>query len=149
MAGVGSWGTNTVVFMASGGVRFQSSTPGTANHMVQWKPGDASWQFSSDRTLKEGIVPVDVEAVLDGVSAIPVAQWRFKGSQRVHIGVMAQDFHASFPLAGSEETMMDSADLHGVSMAAIQALHAELKAERARNAALEARLEALEQRLGQ
>jgi hypothetical protein len=45
--------------------------------------------------------------------------------------------------------MMDSADLHGVSMAAIQALHAELKAEQAKNAALEARLEAVEKRLGQ
>jgi hypothetical protein len=146
--GVGSWGTNTVVFMASGGVRFQSSTPGMANHRVEWKPGDGGWSYSSDRNLKEGIEPVDAREVLDRVDTVPVARWRFKGSERVHIGVMAQDFAAAFPLPGQEATLLDSADLHGVSLAAIQALHAQLKAEQARNAALEARLEALEKRLG-
>jgi hypothetical protein len=145
--GTGSWGTNTVTFMASGGVRFQSATAGLSNHRVQWKPGDASWTFSSDRNLKEGIEPVDKQEVLSRLSEIPVARWRFKGSERVHIGVMAQDFHGQFPLPGSEATMIDSADLHGVSMAALQALHEQLKAEQQKNAALEARLEALEKRL--
>ena len=145
--GTGSWGTNTVTFMASGGVRFQSATAGLSNHRVQWKPGDATWTFSSDRNLKEGIEPVDKQEVLSRLSEIPVARWRFKGSERVHIGVMAQDFHGQFPLPGSEATMIDSADLHGVSMAALQALHEQLKAEQQKNAALEARLEALEKRL--
>ncbi len=73
--------------------------------------------------------------------------WRYKGYTRAHIGVMAQDFHAAFPLEGSTDTMIDAGDLQGVSLAAIQGLHAELKAERTRNDALEARIKALEEAL--
>jgi hypothetical protein len=144
--GASSWGANTMTFMASGGVRFQSSTPVSANHQVQWKPGDASWQFSSDRNLKDGIEPVDAQAILEKVAEMPVAMWRFKGHEREHIGVMAQDFHKEFPLNGSDPTLLDSADLHGVSLAAIQALNRALQDERRKNEALEARLKALEAR---
>ena len=145
--GVGSWGANTVVFKANGGVRFQSDTPVTAGHRVEWKPGDTAWNFSSDRNLKEGFAPVDGRAALEKVASMPMSTWRYKGYNRAHIGVMAQDFYAAFPLEGSTETMIDSGDLQGVSLAAIQGLHAELKAERARNDALEARLKALEEAL--
>jgi hypothetical protein len=144
---VGSWGANTVVFKANGGVRFQSDAPATANNRVQWVPGDASWQFSSDRNLKEGFAPVDSRAALEKVAALPMTTWRYKGYSRAHMGVMAQDFHAAFPLAGASDTMIDSADLQGASLAAIQGLHAELKTERARNDALEARIKALEEAL--
>jgi|GEM_PF-4211244 len=140
----GSWGSNTVLFRASGGVRFESATPGAANHRVEWKPGDGAWLFSSDRALKEDLAPVDSAAVLERVASLPVYEWNFRGSDRRHIGVMAQDFHACFPLAGAEETMLDSADLHGVTLAAVQGLYEALKAERARADALEARLLRLE-----
>jgi hypothetical protein len=146
-AGVGSWGTNTVMFMANGGVRFQSSTPLVAGHRVQWKPGDASWQFSSDRNLKEGLAPIDGQDVLERVAELPVFQWQFKGSDRVHIGVMAQDFYAAFPFPGAEETLIDSADQQGVTLGAVQALYEKVKVEQSRNAALEVRLDALEKRL--
>ncbi len=145
--GVGSWGSNTMLFMASGGVRFQSGTPSTTNNRVQWVPGDASWQFSSDRNLKEGFVPVDSRAALEKVAALPMTTWHYKGYSRTHIGVMAQDFYAAFPLEGASDTMIDSADLQGASLAAIKGLHAELKAERARNDVLEARIKALEEAL--
>ena len=126
-----------MTFKANGGVRFQSDSPGQANHRVQWVPGDSSWQFSSDRNLKEGFSPVDPRAVLEKVAALPVQSWRFKGYSRAHVGVMAQDFHAAFPLDGASETMIDSADLQGISLAAIQGLYAELQEARARIRVLE------------
>lgn len=147
--GAGSWGANTVLFQANGGVRFQSSAPIGTNQRVQWVPGGSSWAFSSDRNLKEGFIPVDPRAVLEKVVGLPVSTWRFKGYDRVHMGVMAQDFYAAFPFEGAEETMIDSADLQGVTLGAVQGLYEELQAEKARNDALEARIRQLEERLGE
>lgn len=144
ITGVGSWGANTVIFKANGGMRIQSDTPATANHRIQWVPGDSGWQVTSDRNMKEGFAPVDRHAALEKVAALPLTTWRYKGYGRTHIGVMAQDFYSAFPLEGATDTMIDSSDLQGASLGAIQGLHAELKAERARNDALEARVKALE-----
>ncbi|MFO7536209.1 MAG: tail fiber domain-containing protein [Kiritimatiellia bacterium] len=147
--GAGSWGPNTVLFQANGGVRFQSTTPDLlTDQRVQWVPGSAAWAFSSDRNLKEGFEPVDARAVLAKVAGLPITTWRFKGYNRTHIGTMAQDFHAAFPFEGAEETMVDSSDLQGVTLSALQGLYGELQAEKARNDALEARLRKLEERLG-
>jgi hypothetical protein len=148
--GAGSWGPNTVLFQANGGVRFQSTTPELlTDQRVQWTPGSAAWSFSSDRNLKEGFEPVDARAVLAKVAGLPITTWHFKGYTRAHIGPMAQDFFAAFPFEGAEETMIDSADLQGVTLSALQGLYEELQAEKARNDALEARLLKLEERLGE
>ncbi len=140
---------NEVTFRCLGGVRFLSGSGG-ANQMVAWAPGSSSWSFSSDRNLKENFQPVDAEDVLEKVSRLPVAEWNFKGYPLKHIGPMAQDFHALFPLGGSE-TMIDSGDLQGVALAAIQGLHESLREKgeeistlKKQNATLEARLAVLE-----
>src|SRR5262249_46729511 len=85
--------TDQVSFRCLGGVRFTSASGGV-NQTVSWAPGSASWSFSSDRTLKEGIAPVDVEAVLEKVTSLPISEWNYTGYSQRHIGAMAQDFHA-------------------------------------------------------
>ncbi len=138
---------NEVSFRCAGGVRFTSGSGGT-NQTVAWVPGSASWSFSSDRNLKEGVKAVDAQSVLEKVSRLPVAQWNYIGYPQQHIGPMAQDFHALFPLNDSETTLND-ADLHGVALAAIQGLNQKVEEEvtvlRAENAELKQRLEKLEQ----
>jgi hypothetical protein len=122
--------TDSVSFRCQGGVRFTSGSGG-ANQTVSWLPGFVSWSFSSDRNLKEGLTDVNTREVLDKVSRLPMSEWNFKGHSQRHIGPMAQDFHALFPL-NENDKMIDSGDLQGVALAAIQGLNekVEVRSER-------------------
>jgi small-conductance mechanosensitive channel len=78
-------------------------------------------------------------------------KWSYQGYPERHIGAMAQDFHALFPLNPDDKSLND-ADLHGVTLAAIQGLNqklderdAEIQTLRQQNETLEKRLERLEQ----
>jgi trimeric autotransporter adhesin len=142
-----STANDQVSFRCQGGVRFTSGS-GAANQTVSWTPGNGGWSFSSDRNLKDHLEPVDVQAVLEKVSRLPIMEWNYKDYPQRHIGAMAQDFHSSFPLNNNDK-MLNDADLHGVALAAIQGLNQKMEAEnaalRAENADLKARLDRLEQ----
>ena len=139
---VNSTAKDQVTFRCGGGVRFLSGGSG-ANQAVSWAPGDSSWTPSSDRNLKENFVEIDSKEVLERVSRLPITEWNFKGYALRHIGPVAQDFHFLFPLGGSD-TRIDSGDLQGVSLAAIQGLHELLREKDAKVSTLEARIAALE-----
>lgn len=102
----------------------------------------------SDRNAKTGFVDVDPAEVLRKVVALPITSWRYRkdGAEVRHVGPMAQDFHAAFGLWNSD-TMIFPLDASGVSMAAIQGLHARVVAAEAENEALRARLERLERQV--
>lgn len=102
----------------------------------------------SDRAMKTDFAAIDPADVLRRVVALPITSWRYRkdAPQVRHLGPMAQDFHAAFGLWDSD-TMIFPLDASGVSMAAIQALHARLAAAEAENEELRARLERLERRL--
>jgi hypothetical protein len=101
-----------------GGVAFFDSS----GQYVYWGPGEATWSFSSDRNLKDRIAPLEPESVLDKVAQLPVVEWSYKGFPQRHIGTMAQDFHALFPL-NDKDTLLNDSDLHGVELAAIKGLN--------------------------
>ena len=134
--------TDQVSFRCLGGVRFTTGS-GAANQTVGWTPGDGSWSFSSDRDLKEEFHPVNGSEVLEKVARLPISEWNYKGYSQRHIGAMAQDFHAAFPLNESTTTLND-ADLHGVALAAIQGLNEKVKEKDAKIGELEKRLSDLE-----
>jgi hypothetical protein len=113
--------------------------------------------LTSDRNAKENFQPVDNQAVLAKVAALPVTQWNYKTDKAgvQHIGPMAQDFQAAFKLDGNDDKHISVVDEGGVALAAIQGLNEKVegrsqKAEasieelKAENAALKQRLEALE-----
>jgi hypothetical protein len=143
---------NEVAFRASGGVRFTGASGGGGINTVSWTPGSASWSFTSDRNTKENFSFVDASAVLEKVAALPLHEWNYIGYGQRHIGPMAQDFHAAFPLNDSDTTL-NTADLQGVTLAAIQGLNQklteELRQREAENAELRQRLEKLEQLINQ
>ena len=136
---------NQVSFRCLSGVRFTSGT-GAANQTVSWTPGSASWSFSSDRNLKDRFAAVDSQSVLERVARLPLAEWSYQGYGQRHIGPMAQDFHALFPL-NDDDKMLDEADLHGVGLAAIQALNHKLHVTEQAVKAKDAEILSLEQRL--
>ncbi len=102
----------------------------------------------SDATTKEDLVPVDPEAVLQGVVGLPISTWSYIADDdgTVHLGPMAQDFYRTFGL-GPGETTISMVDTDGVALASVQALHARAQAAQARIAALEATVDAQAARL--
>jgi len=111
---------NEVYFRCKNGVFFADASGG-ASHVVTWNPGTASWQFASDRNLKDHIAAVDTDLVLNNLRQLPLAEWNYIGFKQRHIGPMAQDFHRVFPF-NDQDKMLNDADLHGVALAAIQGL---------------------------
>jgi hypothetical protein len=111
-----------------GGVTFSSGVAAT-NQNVVWTPGSASWSFTSDRDTKDRVARVDAQSVLEKVARIPINEWSYIGYGQRHIGPMAQDFHAQFPLNENDKALND-ADLHGVALAAIQGLNQKVEEQR-------------------
>ena len=66
------------------------------------------------------------------VASLPISEWNYIGYEQRHIGPMAQDFHAQFPLNDSDTTLND-ADLHGVALAAIQGLNEKVEVRSAKS----------------
>lgn len=104
--------------------------------------GAASWSCSSDRNLKEAIQAISPQTMLNKVLALPVTSWQFIGTNRRHIGPMAQDFRAAFGL-GADDKNITTSDVSGVALAAIQGLNQKLEAEKAKNKAKEVEIAAL------
>jgi hypothetical protein len=99
----------------------------------------------SSREIKTDIEPLDPQAALRQVAALPVARWSYKadGSAIRHLGPMAEDFHRAFGL-GADDRHIAPGDQAGVALLAVQGLN-QIVAEKDRQIAeLAARVERLE-----
>ena len=115
--------------------------------------GQVAFTASSDKTKKENFQPVDGEEVLGKIRGFELSSWNFIGhdpKEFRHYGPMAQDFFAAFGHDGvgqiGSETTINSGDLAGILMIAVQALEkrtAELKQKEAQIAALALKVEEL------
>jgi len=95
--------------------------------------GAVSFSSISDRNKKENFKPVDGAEVLEKIREIPVQSWNYIGHDPKgfrHYGPVAQDFFAAF---GHDEigtvgtpTTINSGDMQGILMIAIQALEKRL-----------------------
>lgn len=99
---------------------------------------------NSDRNRKTNISPVDGLEVLEKVLRLPIATWAYKEAGDVlHLGPMAQDFHAAFGL-GEKPTTIATIDTSGVALASIQALYKLIQQRDQEIEELRRRLESLE-----
>lgn len=127
----------------AGGAVLQVGTTGSNGNGALLTAG-GTWTNASSRTLKEGFVPVNPMEVLNKVTALPISTWTYIAStEGKHIGPMAEDFKDAFGMAGDGKSI-GTVDADGVALAAIQGLNQKLEAE---NAALKARLDAIEAKL--
>ena len=101
----------------------------------------------SDVNQKESFLAVDGEETLEKIRDLKLESWNYKRhdpEQFRHYGPTAQDFFAAFGHDGigtiGTETTINSGDMAGIMMIAIQALEA-------RNAALQQRIDGLEARM--
>jgi hypothetical protein len=119
------------------------NNPGTGKTLMLLTPAgltvNGTFVSTSDRNAKENFAPVDSADVLAKVAALPISRWSYKDDEQksAHIGPMAQDFHAAFHL-GEDDKHIATVDADGIALAAIQALHTQVKEKDARIAELEA-----------
>jgi hypothetical protein len=116
--------------------------------------GQVTLTASSDKTKKENFQPVDGEEVLGKIRGFELTSWNFIGhdpKEFRHYGPMAQDFFGAFGHDGvgqiGTETTINSGDIAGILMIAVQALEkrtVELKQKEAQIAVLESKVENLE-----
>ena len=132
---------NEFAVAATGGIAM--GTTRTFSNVCRLAPGGGSWACTSDRNVKVAFAEVDPESVLRKVLALPVQTWRFKTQPANvrHMGPMAQDFRAAFGL-GTDDKTITQVDVNGVTLAAIQGLHARLEAQLAQKDAAIAELTA-------
>jgi hypothetical protein len=127
---------NRFAARAAGGVYlYTRSDLGSGSYLPA---GSGSWTSVSDRNAKEDVNRVDCARVLEKVTSIPVATWRYKGEDPAirHMGPMAQDVYAAFALGDSEKAI-STVDADGMALAAIQALHERAKEQDAQIRELE------------
>ncbi len=105
---------------------------------------------NSDRETKTAITAVDPAEILDKVRGLPIATWQLKTDPDhvQHLGPMAQDFSAAFGL-GADDRHIALADLASVSLAAIQALYAEVQELKRENERQAEKIQALEANRGE
>ena len=133
---------------ASGGVYFYTNSDLTMGNYIA--ANTSGWQNISDRNLKDNITDVNAKNILIRLLEIPITAWNFKGENVSirHIGPMAQDFYAAFGL-GIEERSINSIDVDGVALAAIQGLYQLVREKDTRISQLESMLFSIGQRLSE
>ena len=143
---------NRWVARASGGVYFYTNSSLTTGSYLA--AGGNAWNAVSDRATKENLTPVDDQAILERLAALPLQEYNLKSQDPSirHLGPVAQDFYAAFGY-GESDRAINMEDADGVALAAIQGLYqmaqeqeAQIAAQRQRIDDLEARLAALEAR---
>ncbi len=134
----------TVVTFTANYVGIGNSAPTNKLMVGSARCDGMSWINASDRNAKENFQPVAGRDVLTKVAAMPISRWTYKESDgSVHLGPMAQDFHAAFGL-GADDKSIATVDADGVALAAIQGLNEVVKEKDAEIQALKCRLERLE-----
>jgi trimeric autotransporter adhesin len=114
-------------------------------------PGGTSWAILSDRNAKKNFAPVDGQAVLARLAAIPIEQWNYKWESDTgapNIGPMAQDFKAAF-YPGRDDKSISTLEFDGVELAAIQGLNQKLNSKDVEIQELKKQNNSLEKRLGE
>jgi hypothetical protein len=84
--------------------------------------GMAMGYFSSEK-MKTDNAPVDEDAVLQKVKALPVEEWRYNSGTQRHVGPYAEDVQKRF---GNDVApggqMIDAVSMNGINLAATKAL---------------------------
>lgn len=113
---------NQFVAGVSGGATFWSDA--ARSFGVNLPAGGNAWAAVCDRKLKENFQPLNNIDILNKVTTLPLFAYNMIGADpsMVYLGPVAQDWHTLFP-SGKDPLRIDTTDLTGVALAAIQGLH--------------------------
>ena len=144
--------TNTNRFLTRAAGGYKLFTDSSMSTFAWLAPGASTWSELSDRNVKENYLPTDGKKILISLASIPITTWNYKSQDPSirHMGPVAQDFSAAFGL-GESDKHINTIDVDGVALAAIQGLYKLVQEKEGRistleerNLKLQARLAALE-----
>jgi hypothetical protein len=153
-ANVSSGALTNATAIGSGALVNASNKVRLGNTSVTVIEGQVAYTFTSDRNAKENFLPVDGAEVLRKIRRFPLTSWNYIGTDEKpirHYGVMAQDFfeafgHDALGTIGTPTTV-NSGDMAGILMSAVQKLSEENLVMRDEHAAMKKRLADQEVRL--
>jgi hypothetical protein len=136
---------------ATGGAAFATAIDvnGNVTAGVHVLSGDTAWSSISDRNAKKNFQPVDSQAILEKLAAMPVQSWNYKwesDTNTLHIGPMAQDFKAAF-YPGRDDKSISTLEFDGVELAAIQGLNQKIEQQKIDLNSRDARISSLEKEI--
>jgi hypothetical protein len=138
---------NEFAVRATGGVRFVTGTDllGIPNAGVRLESGSSSWSYMSTRDIKANFSFVEAKQVLQKLFNVPIRTWSYRHQTPSiqHIGPLAEDFYAIFGL-GEDEKYINTVDLEGVALAAIQGLYQLVREQQDQMMAQQGRIASLE-----
>jgi hypothetical protein len=137
--------TSSIDIAASGNVGIGTASPAAKLDVVGDMLVHGTISQLSSRTAKENFVPIDGQAVLAKLEAMPISSWNYRGADAAdrHLGPVAEDFHAAFGLGPSDHFVAPN-DVAGVALASVKALQQEIHERDQRIEGLEARMRELE-----
>jgi hypothetical protein len=117
---------NEFAVRATGGVRFVTGIDllGIPNAGVRLGSGSSSWSSLGTRNIKANFSFVEGKQVLQKLFNVPISTWSYNDQTPSiqHMGPLAEDFYAAFGL-GEDEKYINTVDVDGVALAAIQGLY--------------------------
>ena len=117
---------NEFAARATGGIRFVTGVDplGIPNAGVRLEAGSSSWSSLSTRNIKTNLSFVEGKQVLQKLFNVPISTWSYNDQipSIQHMGPLAEDFYAVFAL-GEDEKYINTVDVDGVALAAIQGLY--------------------------
>jgi hypothetical protein len=134
---------NEFLVRAAGGVGFYTNRALTTG--LRLAPSGSQWLGVSDVNTKEHFRDVSDDQLLRKIAAMPIREWSYKAQDPSirHIGPTAQDFHAAFGL-GEDPLRIGTMDADGVALAGVKALENRTRAWAKERAALVAEIERLQ-----
>lgn len=86
-----------------------------------------AWTNGSSRTFKHFFRPVDMDLVLQKVSALKISSWNYIDNvEGRHLGPVAEEFSQMFGL-GEKDSYISTIDADGIATAALKALMAKIE----------------------
>lgn len=113
-----------------------------------WLTINGTFVSSSSRTVKDNIIPVDRDAVLELLSGLMIAKWNYTndGEEIKHVWPIAEEFYELFGL-GADDKHIATLDTSWLAIAAIQALNEKSKEKDIEIEELKSTIENLSSRL--
>jgi hypothetical protein len=141
---------NEFAIRATGGVRLVSAVAANGGPIagVILPAGAGSWENLSGRAAKVRLEAVQTDQILRGLMDLPLYTWSYRTDPigTLHIGPIAEDFHANFDFGMSDETIA-TVDADGIALAAIQETGHLLYSQRLQLSDQQERLDQMEARL--
>lgn len=112
------------------------ATNGNGAHLT----AGGTWTNGSSITFKDRFAELNDDYIINSILKLPVKSWYYKGTDEMHIGPFAEDFHKIFGTGDRNSSdigrYLSTIDVAGVSLRGVQILISEIEELKSKNSYL-------------